>query len=517
MSCNDPTQSFIEVERERAEIVVDFEKDGLVSFFTNNPYAGKYGVDRMRHTVPPRLEPVAHVLRGIARWNYFFRRRNNATAFLPLVNIEFYRIEADKRTGKTNFVGRNLNRSGRIDIPADPKEAYSMHIFNDTDYELYPYLLYFDVREQSIEPYFFPPMDEETNTEEPLPAHTSCTIGCTADGLPPFIFALTEGEHADIGFFKLYLTKSPIDISQIVQESPFQFLKTAISPRALNNPRPRLDLDYIETNSEDWGTISIAVVQRIRESGDASHKTNHHNMLKPSWQINLPAQPQFQGQPYQMHSPFPSRQLSLSKATSLPTIFSSPDEQAMEQQKPIVTNVTHRSRSREREREHERRRATSPVSALTNGQRKDSTAPTNSVQSAARHKKEQAHSPLKNSTTRSEQESLGSANSSPRGGAASSAQPPPTIHPNHLSASSPSLNEYVQSPQLGNNMNANLSSITNNSSDPHPYPSFNANTNANDSVQSLNGPQGSINSSAKPGKNPATKILNAFKLFKKKQ
>lgn len=150
VSCNDPTQSFIEVERERAEIVVDFERDGLVSFFTNNPYAGKYGVDRMRHTVPPRLEPVAHVLRGIARWNYFFRRRNNATAFLPLVNIEFYRIEADKRTGKTNFVGRNLNRSGRIDIPADPKEAYSMHIFNDTDYGLYPYLLYFDVREQSI-------------------------------------------------------------------------------------------------------------------------------------------------------------------------------------------------------------------------------------------------------------------------------------------------------------------------------------------------------------------------------
>lgn len=355
-------------------------------------------------------------------------------------------------------------------------------------------------------------MDEETNTEEPLPAHTSCTIGCTADGLPPFIFALSEGERADIGFFKLYLTRSPIDISQIIQESPFQFLKSAISPRALNNPRPRLDLDYIETNNEEWGTISIAVVQRVKDSNDSSHKTNNNNTPEPSWQINLPGQPQFQGQPYQKHSPFPSRPLSLSKAASLPSIFSFPDEQAMKQPKPVVSSATTRNRSRERERENERRKTTSPVPVLANTQRKDSTTPANPAQSA-RFRKESTLSPLKNSFTGPESELLGSANSSPRRTPA----PPPT-NLNHFSASSPSVNEYVQSPQLGSNMNANLSSITSHNSDPYPYPNLNGNNNnANDSVQSLNGPQGSVNSNAKVGKNPATKILNAFKLFKKKQ
>lgn len=502
VSCGDPTQSFIEVERERAEIIVDFEKDGLVSFFTNNPYAAKYNVDRLRHTVPPRLDQVAHVLRGIARWNYFFRRRNNAASFLQSVNIEFYRIEADKKTGKTNFVGRNLNRSGRIDIPADPKESYSMYISNESDHELYPYLLYFDIREQSIglnsffgvflgiistffiitEPYFLPPMDEETSTEEPLPARTSCTIGCTSDGLPPFVFALGEGESADIGFFKLYLTRSPIDISQIFQDSPFQDLKSNVSARALNHPRSRLNLDYLETNNEDWGTVSIAVVQRVQEV-----ESHRKNTLRPSWQVNLPAQAlASQGQPYQTHSPFPSRLPPiLPKSTSLPTIFSSAEDLAFEPPKFVMSNAPSPHERGVREKEKEKTRSNGHAQQR---QRKDSSVPPNHHSSITRARKESTiPSPLKNAVSET---------------IPSSRTPPPPQNP--FSSSSPSLNEYVQSPQIGNNVNAipNL---------------FNSNNPLNGSVQSL--PQGSVHSGTKlgGGKSSAAKILNAFKMFKKKQ
>ncbi|GJJ09016.1 hypothetical protein Clacol_003237 [Clathrus columnatus] len=477
VSCNDPTQSFIEVERERAEIIVDIEKDGLVSFFTTNPYASKYGIDRIRHTVPARLEQVAHVLRGIARWNYFFRRRNNGTAYLQSINIGFYRIEADKRTGKTNFVGRDLNRSGRIDLPADPKELYSMHIYNDSDYELYPYLLYFDIREQSIVPYFFPPMNEETETEEPLPAHTSCTIGCTSDGMAPFVFALGDGETADIGFFKLYLTRSPIDISQILQESPFQHLKSSTSslPRqALNSPRPRLDLDYIETNNEDWGTISVAVVQRAKGPGVEPPKIN---ALRPSLQANMPSQ--FQGQTQSALRYGPPTVPTMS--SSLPIIFSSAEDLTMTQPKPVVSSVLTTRRERERGKEKEKERKNSLPSSQPQRQRKDSTS---NLAFLTRSRKESTFSSLRNLST----------------------TPPP---PDSFSASSPSPDEYAQSPQMSNpnSSNGNI----NRSSSPNPYP------NPNDSMQSLHGPQGSVNSNTKFGKTSTSKIFSALRMFKKKQ
>lgn len=55
----------------------------------------------------------------------------------------------------------------------------------------------------------------------PLPPHSRLPLGYGGGGVPPWQFALREGEKKDIGFFKLFLSTCPTNFSSILQESPF--------------------------------------------------------------------------------------------------------------------------------------------------------------------------------------------------------------------------------------------------------------------------------------------------------
>ena len=76
--------------------------------------------------------------------------------------------------------------------------------------------------------------------DPPLPPQSILTLGYGDGGVAPFLFGLRDGEKKDIGFFKLFLTASPVDFSRILQDSPFNPYRqrgARLSPR-LSVPEP---------------------------------------------------------------------------------------------------------------------------------------------------------------------------------------------------------------------------------------------------------------------------------------
>jgi hypothetical protein len=58
--------------------------------------------------------------------------------------------------------------------------------------------------------------------EAPLDANSEFTIGYYEwDGYDNFTFTVNAGEEVDIGFFKIFVSVEPLDLTSLLQSSPF--------------------------------------------------------------------------------------------------------------------------------------------------------------------------------------------------------------------------------------------------------------------------------------------------------
>jgi hypothetical protein len=72
-----------------------------------------------------------------------------------------------------------------------------------------------------IDDWYLAPMGVEGgNADPPLHKRSRLTIGFGHGGALPFQFHLNDGEDADVGFLKVFLTTSPADFSSVAQD-PF--------------------------------------------------------------------------------------------------------------------------------------------------------------------------------------------------------------------------------------------------------------------------------------------------------
>lgn len=98
------------------------------------------------------------------------------------------------------------------------------------------------------------------HVDAPLPPgpDSRFPIGYGDGGVPPWRFELREGEDVDVGFFKLFVTTAPVDLSSIVQDSP-------LAPDNLVN-RSRGQAQPVEVgDTEMWGTRMATILQRREE------------------------------------------------------------------------------------------------------------------------------------------------------------------------------------------------------------------------------------------------------------
>ncbi|KAF8875734.1 caspase domain-containing protein [Gymnopilus junonius] len=194
-----------------------------------------------------------------SRIAHFYRELNKANSnskLTSLVRLEFYELEENDDDDLVAF-GKNLCNSGTIDVDVNEEIPYGIKLVNESNFDLYPYLFWFDNTDLSIKDCYLSPAlpNLSYKQDSPLPRQDNgvngeLTIGYGfGGGREPFCFSLKDGQHLDVSFFKLFISTKPIDFSYISQTSPFDI------DRGLGQYRPR-------PKAERWDTILIPVVQR---------------------------------------------------------------------------------------------------------------------------------------------------------------------------------------------------------------------------------------------------------------
>jgi len=217
----------------------------------------RHGHTRLYESVTPTPEELAPVLRSAVHFYWKLNRTNNNSEVNKNVQIELYQLLPPK-IHRVNEVGGglvptgpNLYQGGVMNVVADTdlNLPYGFKITNNTPYDLYPHLFYFDLSDLSIVPYYEPSSTAKRYTlDVPLPKNGgTLTIGYGTGGAPAQTFYLRTGQKLDVGFLKIFLSTVPVDLSTIPQSSPFE--------------RTRSAEQLTKTEEEVWGTMLIPVLQ----------------------------------------------------------------------------------------------------------------------------------------------------------------------------------------------------------------------------------------------------------------
>lgn len=149
-----------------AQMIVDVNEEGKVTFETGNPIARSFGLSVLPNTAPLLVTNVLPILRAAAKWAWHVERSPGAPlsdgttdtserdlkAILKSgpVEIEFLQVELATGTKHSNVVSNNHNVGGVVDLKYNQAHFYGIKLVNNSSIGLYPYLFYFDVSEQSI-------------------------------------------------------------------------------------------------------------------------------------------------------------------------------------------------------------------------------------------------------------------------------------------------------------------------------------------------------------------------------
>ncbi|KAH0832379.1 hypothetical protein J3R83DRAFT_13411 [Lanmaoa asiatica] len=103
--------------------------------------------------------------------------------------------------------------------------------------------------------------------EAPLKRNGAFTIGYGPGGIAPFAYSLEEGQDVDVGYLKIFLATRPIDLSDIVQLSPFPTMnaRSGVNEDARKARLNSLPLMEPTAPTDTWFTLDIPVVQRREE------------------------------------------------------------------------------------------------------------------------------------------------------------------------------------------------------------------------------------------------------------
>lgn len=158
---------------------------------------------------------IADILRAIAHFKFHLIRTNTSDHLHGHVAIELYQLE-ETDDGSYVPTGDNLVLDGHARIILSDS-LYGMTLRNNSRYNLFPSLFYFNPSDLSIEPCYIPP---SSTMSAPLRQHSVLTVGHGNNDGNALKFYLNAGERSDTGFLVLLLSTKYADTTHIQQCSP---------------------------------------------------------------------------------------------------------------------------------------------------------------------------------------------------------------------------------------------------------------------------------------------------------
>ncbi|KAJ7302593.1 hypothetical protein DFH08DRAFT_989052 [Mycena albidolilacea] len=155
-------------------------------------------------------ENLPYVLDAVAEFNYFLARHsgNDPLEMRNEMRMEMYSLRGEYGHRMPNLDIENVVIDGEARLLHNCDDNYSFAIFNHSQHDLFPYLIYFEPAIYSIIAWWVP---GSRTMAAPLPrmsgdVPTRLTIGYGADGGYAFQFIVPEGITSDTGFLKLLVS-----------------------------------------------------------------------------------------------------------------------------------------------------------------------------------------------------------------------------------------------------------------------------------------------------------------------
>ncbi|EDR08533.1 uncharacterized protein LACBIDRAFT_297307 [Laccaria bicolor S238N-H82] len=238
-------------KKSRLEIVIE---DNKLVFNILDQRVLKYGLSRIPYTIEPDPEDIRPVLRAAAHYYWHLNRTQPNNQIQNNIKVEFYKLQEsdtdfDEAGSPERYpVGDNLCRQDVIEFTVDDEAIYGIKIVNNTPWDLYPNVFYFDNSELSITAYYKCNVSTNYRVDVPLQKKGgTLTLGYGSAGETPFEYYIPDNQDLDVGFLKTFLSTEPLDLSKIPQHSPF--VDARGMGAANRDPTPT------------WGSILVPVVQ----------------------------------------------------------------------------------------------------------------------------------------------------------------------------------------------------------------------------------------------------------------
>jgi hypothetical protein len=236
------------------DLVIRRTGNSELQFERMDPLMSKYS--RVLNNIPAQ-PALSDVIRGVAHFNFHLSRRNIANPLEKEVEVVLHRLtqsNPEQIKEESIYVPDGLldmrlalDRENTVFIPKKAAMAsnsdrvfYGLTIKNNSGRNLFPYLIYFDPSDYSIQvrpsclhsiacyadpvtqSWYHPPCD---TMAAPLSRRgdksSELPVGY-GSGNKALAFTLADGVTADVGFMKLFVSTIYLDMTALEQESPFR-------------------------------------------------------------------------------------------------------------------------------------------------------------------------------------------------------------------------------------------------------------------------------------------------------
>ncbi|KAK0486539.1 caspase domain-containing protein [Armillaria novae-zelandiae] len=245
---------FVNSRNDEPDLVIAADGD-MVHFEIMDSLCRQHGLTSMPFEVKiDDTDTIRRVLQSSTDFYWHLHRSNKWNPLAGKVTLECMKLQETgeytddlQEVLKPDSNDKNLNVGGEIMVNVDDRAIYGFKITNTTSVSFYVSMFYFDVSDLSISSYYQPGRAKK-DADVSLPPGDSLTIGYGASGTVPHIYTLRKGQDVDVGFLKLFFSTKYMDLSGVVQDSPFD------DDRQSGPPSPRESL-YL------WHTMCVPVVQ----------------------------------------------------------------------------------------------------------------------------------------------------------------------------------------------------------------------------------------------------------------
>ncbi|KIJ56327.1 hypothetical protein M422DRAFT_239548 [Sphaerobolus stellatus SS14] len=236
-----------------------------VTFDILAPDVTIHGLTRLPYTVSLKDDGWYSALCAAANYHHWLDYDSPNSEIAQQVSIEFHKLgdmqavdfEWDLSRSIRMPIGENLVRDGIIDIVPGQQDRYGFKVTNRSPRALYLNVFYFDNLDFSIVPLFHSYTGGKYTIDPPLRANGgSVPIGYGSGGERPLKFTLNPNVDIEVGFLKFFLTSESVDLSRIIQDSPFD--TDSGEARKVTED----DLEIRSLLPPTWGTKLMKIVQR---------------------------------------------------------------------------------------------------------------------------------------------------------------------------------------------------------------------------------------------------------------